>query len=362
MREDDAQDGVGGHFLPDHRAGGADEFARTAAYRVDAQDLAVLLADKHLDCPVLPRVVHDEAAGHGHRLHNLPVGNPLRLKLLLRGADLRDLGVGENHRRNRLVAHPVADAEHVVDCDDALAGGGVRQEAAARDVAAGPDAGDARLAEVVGDDALAVHVDLELLKPQPLGDGAAASGVQDVVAGDLLLLAVGVKVEEGRALDLHNLAIQVDFDSAADERLGQELADLVVHHGRNLRHHLHDGDFRAGRAEEIGELEADDAAADDHQRLRELVKRQDSSGIEDERIVAEAGDWGACGDGARRNQDVCALVGFSGRLDLARCHNPRLGLHDFDAGGLLHCGHSLDQLRDHLLLARLHGRHVKLRL
>ena len=60
--------------------------------------------------------------------------------------------------------------------------GGIReisgQQAAACAVAARPDAGDVGMAEVVGHDALAVGLDMDLLQADALHHRAAAGGVE----------------------------------------------------------------------------------------------------------------------------------------------------------------------------------------
>ena len=326
---------------------------------MDTQHLAEFFADQHLHGSALAGVIHQEASGHGHGLDHLAVGDALCLQFLFRGAHLGHLGMGEDDGGDGLVGHAVGHAEHIVHGHHSLTGGGVGQQAAAGHVAAGPDSGHAGLAELVGDHSLPVHVHIQRLQSQFLGDGAASRGIEHIVSSDLLLLALGVQVEEGGALDFHHLAVEVDGDAGPGEFLVELLADFVIHHGGDLGHHLHDGDLGARRVEEIGELQSDDAAADDHQGLGQLVQGQDARGVQHQGIVPQAGDGGGGGDGAGGQEDVGPLVDLAGGLHLTGGQDFGLGFHHFHAGALFQGGDAPHQLGDHLLLAGLDGGHVQ---
>ena len=110
----------------DHGRCAGDELAAAAADHVDAENLSVLLAHENLHRAALAFVLDHEPARNRHRQDRLLVGNALRLQFVLSGADLRDFRMRVDDGRNRAVAHPVRDAEHVVDGDDAFACGGVR--------------------------------------------------------------------------------------------------------------------------------------------------------------------------------------------------------------------------------------------
>ena len=62
-----------------------------------------------------------------------------------------------------------------------------------------------------------------------------------------------------------------DVEALLAEDLVGFLHDVVVHAGQDRRQQLDDGDLRAEPAPDGAELEADDAAADDDEVLRDLA-------------------------------------------------------------------------------------------
>ena len=86
------------------------------------------------------------------------------------------------------------------------------------------------------------------------------------------------------------------------------LDDVVVHAGEDRRQELDDGDLRAESAPDGAELEADDAAADDDEVLRDLRDLERADVREDALLVElEEGELDRYGAGG--NDDVLRLVG-----------------------------------------------------
>ncbi len=146
------------------------------------------------------------------------------------------------------------------------------------DVADGVDAGLFGLHPLVDLDKPALRLDLRFLEADVLRARRAAHSHQHLLGFFLDLLAVGGREGHLRAglrlLDLLDLRAHVDVDAALLEGPRQLLADLFVFVGHHARQELDDGDLRAEAAEDRAELHAHGACADDRQRLRNLLQRE----------------------------------------------------------------------------------------
>ena len=232
--------------------------------------------------------------------------------------------------------------------------GGVRQERASGDVADGPHVGQVGAHRVVDDDA-AVDLEAGFLGAPALRRGTAAHCHEDHVGLDAELL---------RALGVMNGAPVEGLDAAAQLE-GHVLhggaglgGQVVVHEGQDLGGHLDDGHLGAEGGVQGGELDADDAAADDRETGRNLGQREDARGVDQRWVVLGAGQRGHGRHGARGDDDVVGGVGraldghATGGIQVASSvddGHARLALGGCDAG---------DQALDDLILPGLHLRPV----
>ena len=228
--------------------------------------------------------------------------------------------------------------------------GGVRQEGASGDVADGPHVGQVGAHRVVDDDA-AVDLEAGLFGAPAHRRGTAANGHEDHVGLDTqLLLALGVV--DGASVEGLDAAAQLEghFLHGGAGLGGQ----VVVHEGQDLRGHLDDGHLGAEGGVQGGELDADDAAADDREASRDLGQREDARGVDQRGVVLGAGQRGHGRHGARGDDDVvrgvgCALDGHAtGGVEVAAAiddGHARLALGGCDAG---------DQALNYLVLPGLH--------
>ena len=258
------QDGGG---APDHLGG-------VAADHVDAQHLpGAGIEDQLGEAGGLETVLGDEPPGH---VAGDAGGDDLASLLLrsgLRQSDARALGGGVDGPRNGVPAHHLA-APVGLRVDDVggshlpHAVGGVRQQAAAGDVADGPDVRQVGAHPVVDDHAAAGVLQPALLSTPALDGGLAADGHQHVVGLHRLLGAVGGGPADLAAVDRGDAAAECEGDLF--QGLAELRSHLVVGEGHDLRQHLDHGDLGAQHRVEAGELHADHPATDHGQAFRHL--------------------------------------------------------------------------------------------
>src|SRR5207237_9371508 len=135
---------------------------------------------------------------------------------------------------------------------------------------------DGRAAVLVGGDALAaVELDADLLEAEVLDVRRAPDRDEHQVGLGGLTLA---EVDRERApllLDLRALLAEVERDFLLLERLRELLRGVFVLLRDEPRQHLDDRHLAAERAEDRGELGADDAAAEDEEAARQLGLREE---------------------------------------------------------------------------------------
>ena len=122
---------------------------------------------------------------------------------------------------------------------------------------------------------------------------------------------------------LRDLGLEINPFVALLDALVQRTDDVAVRAGDQAVQQFHDGDLRAERVVHGRHLEADDAAADDQQALRDVLQLERAGRIHQARIVVrKAGnlrDLRAGGDdaGVERN-GLLALRWFRPRPCAAR--------------------------------------------
>ena len=252
------------------------------------------------------------------------------LRLSFGKAAPRDLGVGEDDGGDDGFVRAARFAGDDFHGGAGLARGLVREHHAARDVANGVDGWVAGLLLVVDDEeALFVELGLGVFEAEVVAVRRAAHGDEDAVVEFFLLLA---------------FVLGDDFDLLPggghfqDLRLHADLGEILLrvsHHGpgevgvgpeENVIQRLDDGDFAAECGIDGAEFHADVAAADDEQRLGNLLHLQCLGGGHDARVAEVKGlrqrGLGADGDdGVVVGDELLASVGLDaqgvGTLEVA---------------------------------------------
>ena len=233
----------------------------------------------------------------------------LLLGLLLGQPDARELGLGEDRRRQHgVVGSRPVEAEHVVDRDPRLVLGDRRELVAPGDVAGGPDALDGGAHVLVDDDAEPVVLDPELVEVQRLDVRHAARREQDALDAKLTR-SLSLHRDDRRdhvvavATDALHVRGEHDLDAVVLlEHLLEHRGGLRVRARREPVGALDDGHTRAEAREDLRELQADGPAADDEQGLRQLGQLEGRD-VVDPVDLADALDRRDGGPRSGRDQD-----------------------------------------------------------
>ena len=186
--------------------------------------------------------------------------------------------------------------------------GGVGQLGVAHDtVADGIHAGDAGLHLVVDDDAALVVLQPGGVQVQAGGVGLPADGNQYLLrlkADGLasLVLADNLGTHGGFLHSLHR-ALPMEVHAHLLHVFHADLGQVAVQHGQHVVHGLYHGDLRAEGRVGAGQLQANNAAADDHHALGQGFQAQRSGGVDAVGILLQAGDGGRGVDGAGGDDD-----------------------------------------------------------
>src|SRR5581483_9957291 len=256
-------------------------------------------------------------------------------RLALRHADVARLRIGVERPRNVVVRHRRLSGEEDVAHElDRFEGRDVCELQAAVYVAAGPDARHGRLQIFVDDDERAVRGDSDAVEAERVDVSAASRGDEDLVDGDLARLRNAVLdprdlLSAARAHRLHAPA-GVQRHTLLGENLPDARDDIRIFLVDDLGGHFDDGDLAAEAAEHLRELDADRSAAEDQQRLRELVAVEKRRVI-DELRIRETFDRRHRGASAGRDHDVFASEDSSIDLDLIARDELRAAEDDVDA-------------------------------
>ena len=210
---------------------------------------------------------------------------PLAPHLRLGHAGAAERRVDEQAVGRDAVLDPALLAVEQVGGDDLeVVVGGVGERAAAVAVAHREDARDvgAQLA-VDLDVAALVGLDARLVQAEIVGVGPAAGRDQEVRADDLARLAADGHADRhlaAAALDPGRIGIGQDPDALVLEDLADRLRDVLVLARDQLAVALDDRHLAAEAAVHLAELEADVAAAQDHEVLGQEVDRHHRGVVE----------------------------------------------------------------------------------
>ena len=206
---------------------------------------------------------------------------------------------------------------------------------------------------VIDDDALGRDVEARFFGAPALDAGLAADGHEDEVGLHRGFASIFLSIEDRRAFDFFDLATEVEGDTL--HAAAEDGRRFPVHEGHDLVEHFDNLDLRAEGGEEAGELDADDAAADDAEARGHFGDGEKAGGIHDQGVAPAAGDGRHDGNRARREDNMFSFVYFFANLDPARTDKAGFSLHDLDAELLLGEADGADELADDLGLPSLHG-------
>src|SRR5580704_1182065 len=256
-----------------------DHFGRIRPNNVYAQNLAVLDIADDLD-EALVRADDRSARVRGE-------GELADLQFVAR---FLSLGFGQAYAADLRMAIRGARYAQLVDLLRRFAGdmrhrnnafhrAGVRQLwIASHDIADGVDAGLGRAHVAVNFDKAALNFDLRLLDAHVLRARRSADGDQYLFRFDFVLFAVGGEGNRNaglRLFDLLDLGVDEAVDPALPVDAHQLFGNLFVFDRHVARQHLEDGDLRAKRLVDAGELHAHGAGADHDQRFGNLLEAED---------------------------------------------------------------------------------------
>ena len=294
--------------------------------------------------------------GVGHQLHEAAAGvlndgagvaehgafarhgrDPLLLGLRLGDAHHGDLRRAVDAAGDHVQIHVIGHAAHALHAGGALCRGHMGQLHHGGRVADGVHAGDTGPVVLVHQQALATARRGHALGEHAVPIGAAADGAQHLFAGDglfrALLQQVDAQAVAGLLQRLHH-GVGQHLHALLFQDLLEVLAQLTVHVGQQAVHALHQRDGAAQIAVEGGELHADDAAADDDQRVIEPVAALQQLVGGHNAGQLQPGDGRPHVDGAGGDED--ALRGIARHPAVRRRH-----IH-FAGGG--DAAHALDEV------------------
>ena len=257
--------GVG---LPVHdELGLADQLADAGADHVHADDRAVLLAHDLDDAGRAEDLALAVAAEVV--LVGLDVVAVLLLGLRLGEADRGDLGVAVGDPRDARVDRPArVEPGDLLGDEDALREPAVRELQAGDDVADGVDAVDVGAQALVGDDEAAVEGDAGLFVAEARGAGPRPTATRSRSASNVLpsssVTVTPASFCSRRRTARRVLKLILRLRNARSSCLDSDASSIGDQGGQRLD----DRDVGAEGLPDAGELDADDAAAEDDDRLR----------------------------------------------------------------------------------------------
>ncbi len=153
--------------------------------------------------------------------------------------------------------------------DAALLHGDGGEGREADDIADGIDVFDLGLVVLVdGDAAAIVGFDAGGGEVEVVDGALAADGVEQGVAGDLLLaLQIGDDGAVGELFDAFHFFAEAHGDAAVAQVVAERFDDFLVGEFEQLGAFFNQGDAHAEDGEHAGVFDADDAAADDDERF-----------------------------------------------------------------------------------------------
>ena len=226
-------------------------------------------------------------------------------------------------------------------------------------VADGVHAGDIGLHLIVDDDAAAVVVHSTGFQVQGSGVGTAADGHQDLLSleGDRLAGLVLADHLSAHGRGLHGLhgALQVEVHAHLLHVGNADGGQVAVQHGQHVVQSLDNGDLGAEGRVGAGQLQANDAAADDDHALGQGLQAQGAGGVDAVGVLLQARDGRLRVDGAGSHDDGIGghlLGGAVSLLDrqLLLAHKGGLAVDLLDLVHLQQAGHAAGQLGGDVVL------------
>ena len=293
------------------------------------------------------------------------------LERVLGLAHRRRLGVGVDHRGDRVGVDVAGLAGHDLDRDHGLVLGLVRQHGAGNHVADGEDCGHAGPESLIHRDAaLVVAPHPDLIQPETGGIGPPPDGDQHHLAFEGRGRAARRRFHVKRHIGAvghgaRHLGAEPEFDSLPGQCALHVPGDVGVHAGHDAVEELDHRDGGTEPAPHRAQLEPDIAAADDHQPRRHFGERQRAGRGHDAALVdLDAGQAGRFRAG--RDQDAAGLQGARrraavGRFDrhLAGGGDARGAADSLDPVLLQQKRNALGQPVDDVVLARQHDTEVE---
>jgi hypothetical protein len=328
-----------------------DEFGGVAADDMGAVDLARLGVGDDLYEAVAVGGSHGLAGSGEGELADLVVEFLLLGGLFGEsgGGDLR-LAVGAAWEAGDALRRAVA--EHAVDRVDRLESGDVGQPGRPDDVAGREDALDGALVVVVHLHVAALEFELGAASEQALGVGGDADGGEQHVGLDLHALVALDEVNFHAVFadaEVFALGVHVNLDALLLEGAMHGLGGVLVLDREHVGQHLDESDLGAEGVEEVGELHADGAGADDGDGLGlDLEVERLAGGHHADAIILQARDAAHLAAGA--DEDALGLEEgalFVARGDLDHAGGGHMGVAD-DVVHLVLAEEELDAL-GHLL-------------
>ena len=218
-------------------------------------------------------------------------------RLFFGEADRRDFGIGVDAVRNRdrIERRGFVAGDHFGG-NDAFFHRFVSEQRCARDVADREHSRNLRATlRVDGEEAALVGCETGRGEVEFRGDGTAADGDERHLEFARFVFAAGELARDhgfhagGGLLERRDLRGKRDLNALLLEDPAHRLGDLEVGSGQNLRQHFDHQHLRTETRVDGGKLEADDAATDDQQRLRNFVETHGVVGVDDRLAVARPG-------------------------------------------------------------------------
>lgn len=207
---------------------------------------------------------------------------------------------------------------NLLSCKNSLLLSLVGQHSTAHDVSNRHNARNVGLQVVVDDDsALFVDLHSSLFQSEFVSVGSAASGDQDVVGLQDLLLSslhgLNSDFSVGAVVDsADDLVGSHDLDALLGEDLVEGFGDFLVEGGDDFVEVLHNDDVGAESLVDGSHFESDDSSSDDHEILGDLGEGEGASRTDDDLLIegqsGEASGVAASGDDRLLDVDSFGLA------------------------------------------------------
>ena len=188
-----------------------------------------------------------------------------------------------------------------------------------------------------------------------LASGCGKHAVNRKLLLGALLVQVGERHLAGLALDFLDVHLGFDLHTDLLAEHGHALRDFLVHGRKNAVGHFKNVDLESQVGVQAGNLHADDAAADDGDRLefRRIVFKKVVGGVHAGAV--DAGDGHQIGHRAACDNNIGCFVDLAVAADLLLACDGGVAFHHGDLVGLHHLGDACAQLLDDFFFACVQG-------